>query len=109
MISVPDIDDLLHQWQGTSWVRSLDMRSSYHQVRILEEIVPKTAFCTGQDSFQFKVLPFGLTNTPAAIQKVMNNTFSPFLGRFIVICTDDILVYRKSQEKHLSFSMCLTD
>lgn len=83
----PNIDDLSDQLQGTTCFGSLDLRGGYHQIRISEEDAPRTAFRTPQGLFQFKVLPFGLTNALATFQKVMNDTFAPYMA--------DLLLYTR--------------
>ena len=79
---------------------SLDLTFGYHQIRIADEDVPKTAFRTQMGHFQFKVLCFGLTNAPATFQAVMNRVLQPLIGKFVLVYMDDILIYSKSVAEH---------
>ena len=97
---LPRIDDLFDQLQGASWFSKIDLRSGYHQMRVREEDVQKTAFWTRYGHYEFVVMPFGLTNAPAAFMDLMNRMCRPMLDRSVIVFIDDILVYSKTQREH---------
>jgi hypothetical protein len=98
---LPRIDDLLDVMHGSNYFTSLDLASAYHQVRITDEDVPKTAFNTPFGHYEFKVLCFGLSNAPATFQSQMNKIFGSMTGRCMVVYLDDVLIFSKTFEEHL--------
>jgi len=96
---LPRIDDLLDRLQGAKVFSSLDLMSGYHQIRLPPEDVEKTAFRMPFGLYQYKVVPFGLTNAPAVFMNHMNNILYDL--PFVVVYLDDILVFSKSQDKHV--------
>ena len=98
---LPRIDDLLDQLKGKVCYSSMDLLSGYFQARIHEADVHKTAFTTHMGHYQRRVLPMGLSNSPSTFQRLMNTVFEPYLGKFVFIYLDDILVASNTPEEHL--------
>ena len=100
--SLPYIDEIFDSLDGAQIFTTMDLYSGYHQILMDEESVEITTFTTKFGNYQFKVMPFGLTGAPATFQREMNRILFPFIGKFVFNFIDDILIYSKSIEEHIS-------
>ena len=98
---LPPIDTLLQQLQSAQYYSKIDLRSAYHQIRIAEGHEWKTAFRTRYGSFEYLVMPFGLSNAPSSFQRFVNTIFHDMVDRCVVVYLDDILVYSTSHDEHV--------
>ncbi|GJY45522.1 putative reverse transcriptase domain-containing protein [Tanacetum coccineum] len=97
---LPRIDDLFDQLQGLGVYSKIDLRAGYHQLRVREEDILKTAFRTRYGHYEFQVMPFGLTNAPTVFMDLMNRECKPYLDKFLIVFIYSILIYSKSKEEH---------
>ncbi|GJV66061.1 putative reverse transcriptase domain-containing protein [Tanacetum coccineum] len=94
------INDLFNQLQGSRVYYKIDLRFGYHQLRVREEDILKTAFRTRYDHCEFQVMSFGLANAPTIFMDLMNWVCKPYLVKFMIVFIDDILIYSKNKKEH---------
>ena len=97
---LPRIDDLFDQLRGARVYSKIDLCTGYHQLRVRDTYIPKTAFRTRYGHFEYTVMPFGLKNAPTAFMDLMHRIFQPYLDQFVVVFEDDILIYSQSEWEH---------
>ena len=97
---LPRMDDLFDQLREVRVYSKIDLRTGYHQLRVRDTDILKTAFRTRYGHFEFTVMPFGLMNAPAAFMDLMHRVFQPYLDQFVVVVVDDILIYSQSEREH---------
>src|SRR6266540_3908956 len=97
---LPNINEMLSSFWGSKWFTVIDLASAYWQFQLRKKDRSKTAFLTRNGQYQFKVMPFGLNNALATFQRLMNKVLRQYIGRFVQVYLDDVIIYSNNLDEY---------